>query len=294
MSRDPARAEPQRRPAWLKVAPVTGEGYRTIKDLVARRHLHTVCEEARCPNRHECWGARTATLMLLGDRCTRSCAFCGVGKKRRPLPPDPEEPGRVAAAVRELGLRHAVLTSVTRDDLPDGGAAHWAATLRAIRAACPGTTVEALVPDFGGDADALARVLAEGPEVLSHNVETVPELYARARRDSDWERSLALLGRVARAARHRPVRVKSGMMLGLGESQEQLREAMARLVEAGVEILTLGQYLPPSRRHLPVARFVPPEAFDELKRLGEALGLRHVEAGPFVRSSYRAERHLRV
>jgi lipoic acid synthetase len=294
MNRDPARAEPLRRPAWLKVAPVTGEGYRTIKDLVARRGLHTVCEEARCPNRHECWGARTATLMLLGDRCTRSCAFCGVGKTRRPLPPDPDEPARVAAAVRELDLRHTVLTSVTRDDLPDGGAAHWAATLRAIRAACPGTTVEALVPDFGGDAAALARVLAEGPEVLSHNVETVPELYARVRRDSDWERSLALLGRAARDTHHRPVRVKSGMMLGLGESREQLRAALARLVETGVEILTLGQYLPPSRRHLPVARFVPPEAFDELKRLGEAMGLRHVEAGPLVRSSYRAERHLHV
>lgn len=308
MDRDPARgrmgaAPPPdpgsaprslRRPAWLKVAPVTGEGYRTIKDLVARRRLHTVCEEARCPNRHECWGARTATLMLLGDRCTRGCAFCGVGKRRRPLPPDADEPRRVAAAVGELGLRHAVLTSVTRDDLADGGAAHWAAVLRRLRAACPDTTVEALVPDFGGDADALARVLAEEPEVLSHNVETVPELYPRARRDSDWERSLALLARVARAARRRPVRVKSGMMLGLGESRAQLAAAMARLAEAGVEILTLGQYLSPSRRHLPVARFVPPEEFAELKRLGESLGLRHVEAGPLVRSSYRAERHLHV
>jgi len=287
-------ARPLRRPAWLTVAPVTGEGYRAIKDLVARRHLHTVCEEARCPNRHECWGARTATLMLLGDRCTRGCAFCGVGKRREPLPPDPDEPARVAAAVRELGLRHAVLTSVTRDDLADGGAAHWAATLRALRAACPETTVEALVPDFGGDADALARVLAEGPEVLSHNVETVPELYPRARRDSDWERSLALLARVAQAAGERPPRVKTGMMLGLGESREQLLAAMARLVDAGVEILTLGQYLSPSRRHLPVARFVPPEEFEELKLLGEAMGLRHVESGPFVRSSYHAERHLRV
>ena len=285
--------KPQRRPDWLKVELETGEEYRQMKDLVADLALNTVCQEAHCPNLHECWNARTATFMILGETCTRHCSFCGVGKGR-PLPPDADEPRRVAEAVARLGCRHVVLTSVDRDDLEDYGAGQWAATLRAIRQRNEGVTLETLIPDFAGDEAALATLMAERPEVLSHNVETVPELYRRVRTDSDWQRSLTVLERAAAWKDEYPVRVKSGMMLGLGETREQVVAAMEVLVEHRCEILTLGQYLPPSRKHLPVDRFVPPEEFAELKRLGEEIGLRHVESGPFVRSSYRAETHLHV
>lgn len=280
-----------RRPAWLRVDLNTEEDYRRIRKLVGEENLHTVCGEANCPNLHECWNAGTATFLILGDVCTRHCSFCSVGKGR-PEPIDKDEPRRVAAAVSAIGCRHAVLTSVDRDDLPDGGAGIWAATIRAISKLDPPVSVEALVPDFGGDTHLLDLVLDESPAVLSHNVETVPELYPRVRTDSDFSRSLAVL---SHAAKHgsKP-RIKSGMMLGLGETREQVIGVMERLIAHRCEILTLGQYLPPTRRHLPVERFVEPAEFTELKEIGEGLGLRHVEAGPFVRSSYRAETHLHV
>ncbi len=287
------RAKPLRRPDWLKVRLDTGTDYQDLRRLVGEKGLHTVCREARCPNLHECWNARTATFMILGDVCTRHCGFCGV-RKGRPGAPDPGEPRRVAEAVRELGCRHAVLTSVDRDDLPDHGAGHWAATIRAVRDAVPGVTLETLIPDFQGRREALALVMAERPELLSHNVETVPELYKPVRHDSDFQRSLSVLRMAAEWKQHYTVRIKSGMMLGLGETRAQLAHAMERLLEAGCEILTLGQYLPPTRVHLPVKRFLPPAEFDEYKTLGESMGFRHVEAGPFVRSSYMAHRHLDV
>ena len=285
------RAKPLRRPDWLKVSLDTGEDYRELKRLIGDQALNTVCEEARCPNLHECWNARSATFMILGDTCTRHCGFCSVGKGR-PLPPDPDEPRRVAEAVRAMACRHAVLTSVDRDDLADLGAGHWAATLRAVRAASPGITMETLIPDFQGRRDALATVMAERPEVLSHNVETVPERYKPVRHDSSWTRSLAVLSMAREWKREYSVGIKSGMMLGLGETLEQLLSAMDALLQAGCEILTLGQYLSPTRSHLPVERFVPPEEFDELKAIGEAMGFKHVESGPFVRSSYMAHKHV--
>ncbi len=283
--------KPLRRPPWLKVELRTGPEYRELKSLIAKQNLNTVCEEARCPNRHECWNAGTATFMILGETCTRHCGFCSVGKGV-PGAPDGDEPRRVARAIAEMDCRHAVITSVDRDDLPDLGAGIWAETLRLIREFREGTTVESLIPDFQGRRDCLAVVMAEAPEILSHNVETVPELYKRARSGSDFERSLSVLTMAAEWKTDYAIRIKSGMMLGLGETREQLLAAMERLLEHRCEILTLGQYLSPTRRHLPVERFVPPEEFEEYKTIGEAMGFRHVESGPFVRSSYMAHRHL--
>ncbi len=282
-----------RRPDWLKVKLETGDDYKDLKELVGDLSLNTVCQEAHCPNLHECWNARTATFMILGDICTRHCSFCSVGKGR-PGTVDLDEPRRIGEAVKRMDCRHAVITSVDRDDLEDGGAGVWATTIRAVRELRPGTTLEVLIPDFQGDEKALATVMEAGPEVLAHNVETVPELYRRVRPDADFDQSLRVLQNASRWKNEYPLRIKSGMMLGLGETREQLTHAMEQLAEHACEILTLGQYLPPTRRHLPVERFVPPEEFAELKALGESLGLVHVEAGPFVRSSYRAERHLHV
>jgi lipoic acid synthetase len=282
-----------RRPPWLKVELQTGPEYRELKSLIAREKLNTVCEEARCPNRHECWNAGTATFMILGEVCTRHCGFCSVGKGT-PGEPDRDEPRRVAEAIASMDCRHAVITSVDRDDLPDLGAGIWAETLAAIRGKRPGTTVESLIPDFQGRRDCLATVMAERPEILSHNVETVPELYKRARHGSDFQRSLDLLALAAEWRDEYDLRIKSGMMLGLGETRAQLLATMTRLIEHGCEILTLGQYLSPTKRHLPVERFVPPEEFAEYKAIGEEMGFRHVESGPFVRSSYMAHRHLVV
>ncbi len=282
-----------RRPEWLKVSLETGDDYKDLKELVGDLSLNTVCQEAHCPNLHECWNARTATFMILGDICTRHCSFCSVGKGR-PGTVDLDEPRRIGEAVKRMDCRHAVITSVDRDDLDDGGAGVWAATIHAVRELRPGTTLEVLIPDFQGDESALTTVMEARPEVLSHNVETVPELYRRVRPDANFDQSLQVLRNAAGWKDEYPVRIKSGMMLGLGETREQLTRAMEQLAEHRCEILTLGQYLPPTRRHLPVERFVPPEEFAELKALGESLGLVHVEAGPFVRSSYRAERHLHV
>lgn len=282
------------RPDWLKVRLVDNDTYREVRGLVEGKGLNTVCAEARCPNIFECWGReKTATFMLMGDVCTRHCGFCavtqGVG---RPL--DPGEPGRVAQAVRELGVRHAVVTSVNRDELPDGGAGHFAATVRAIRQAAPGVTVELLVPDFLGDAAALASVLESRPEVLNHNTETVERLYRRVRPDAVYGRSLELLRRAAefRDGAAPSMGVKSGLMVGLGETADELRSTLADLRASGVDVVTVGQYMQPHERRLPVERYWTPEEFEELGRSARAMGFRHVEAGPLVRSSYHARHAL--
>jgi lipoyl synthase len=260
-----------------------------LKVLLRQARLHTVCEEARCPNAAECFGAGTATFLILGDVCTRACRFCAIARGRPPAPPDPEEPERVAAAVARLGLRHAVVTSVTRDDLEDGGAAAFAATVRAIRARCPETRIEVLVPDLGGLEAALELVLAAGPEVLNHNVETVARLYPRARPGATLARSLELLARAARHARA-PV-VKSGLMVGLGEEDAEVLELLGSLQRAGCQLVTIGQYLQPRRDNLPVARQVEESAYALYRERGRSLGLR-VLAGPLVRSSYHARETL--
>ena len=285
-----ALREPQaRKPAWLKVRAPGGPNYMRLQALMRERKLHTVCEEARCPNIGECWEERTATFMILGDVCTRRCGFCAVAHGR-PEWEDWGEPDRVGRTVAEMGLAHVVVTSVNRDDLADGGSEIFARTITAIRREAPGCRVEVLIPDFQGSAAALDTVLRARPDVLNHNIETVPRLYREVRPGSRYERSLELFGR-ARRHETAPV-VKSGMMLGLGESLEEVRATMADLHAAGVELLTLGQYLRPSPRHLPVVRYVPPEEFAALGAEGRALGFRHVEAGPLVRSSYHAKRQV--
>ncbi len=282
------------RPDWLKVRLVDNDDTRGILDLVRRKNLNTVCQEAQCPNIFECWGReKTATFMLMGDVCTRHCGFCavtqGVG---RPL--DPEEPRHVAEAVRELGVRHAVVTSVNRDELPDGGAAHFAATIRAVRTLNPGVTVEVLVPDFLGDEAALGTVLEASPEVLNHNTETVPRLYRRVRPDATYERSLELLARAAawRDTRAAAMRVKSGIMVGLGETVEEVLDTMRDIRSAGTDALTVGQYLQPHARRLPVERWWTPEEFARLRDEGRTMGFAVVESGPLVRSSYHARAAL--
>jgi lipoic acid synthetase len=282
------------RPEWLKVRVHDNELSRGIAALVADKHLNTVCQEARCPNLFECWGVdKTATFMLMGDVCTRHCGFCAVTQGAgRPL--DPEEPRHVAEAVKTLGVRHAVVTSVNRDELPDGGAAHFAATIREIRALTPGVTVEVLIPDFLGSAAALAAILDEGPEVLNHNTETVERLYKRVRPDALYARSRELLRRAAawRDDRKISMKVKSGVMVGLGETREELSKTLRDLRANGVEVVTVGQYLQPHARRLPVERYYTPDEFEELRKEGEALGFFRVESGPLVRSSYHARRAL--
>jgi lipoic acid synthetase len=283
----------ERRPDWLRIRLRTDESFRSVRSMVSELRLNTVCTEARCPNIYECWSAGTATFMILGDVCTRRCGFCNVTSGRPAPGVDPDEPAHVAEAVARLGLRHAVITSVDRDDLDDRGAGHFRDVILAIRRRNPGCAVEVLTPDFKGRPDAPAIVLDAAPEVFAHNVETVPRLYREARPGSKYRGSLALL---AAAARHRDrsgsaMRVKSSLMLGLGERDEEVLEVMADLREAGVDVVTLGQYLQPTREHLPVQRFVRPDEFDALGREGRALGFLHVESGPLVRSSYHAERH---
>jgi lipoic acid synthetase len=260
-----------------------GERFRDVDGIVRRGGLHTVCREALCPNRAECWEEGTATFMILGDVCTRGCGFCGV-RGGTPKPPDEDEPARLAAAVARLGLRHAVLTSVTRDDLPDGGAAAWAAAIGELRRACPGCAVEALVPDFGGDPAAQDRVIGARPDVFGHNLETVRRLYPVARRQAGYERSLGLLARAAAAG----LVVKTGAMAGLGETDGELAQLMDDARAAGASFFTLGQYLRPTRRALPVARYLAPEAFVRFEQEGLARGFTGAACGPFVRSSFRA------
>jgi lipoic acid synthetase len=263
-----------------------GENYQDLKHIMRTHDLHTVCESARCPNMGECWEHRTATFMILGNICTRACGFCAVPSGKPLGPPEEDEPERVAEAVERMGLRYAVITSVNRDDQPDGGAAIFARTITEIRRRVPGCRVEVLIPDFRGDGGALGTVMAARPDVLNHNVETVPRLYRLVRKGAVYERSLELLRRAREMAAEVPT--KSGMMLGLGETREEILQAMEDIAAQRTHILTLGQYLQPSPKHLPVERFVHPEEFAEFKRLGEQMSFKHVEAGPLVRSSYHA------
>jgi lipoyl synthase len=282
----PSRLE---RPEWLKVRLSTTGEYEQVRAMMRQLSLVTVCEEARCPNIHECWAReRTATFMLLGEICTRHCGFCAVGKGK-PGDLDPQEPEHVAQAVAELGLAHAVVTSVNRDDLPDGGAAHFAETIRAIRRRNPGCAVEVLIPDFCGDADALRTVLDAEPHVLNHNIETVPRLYRRVRPDAIYERSLELLARAA-AFRNdgRRMRVKSGIMAGLGETTEELLSTLSDLRAHGCDIATVGQYLQPYEKRLPVEKYYTPDEFAAIRAEAMRMGFAHVESGPLVRSSYHA------
>jgi lipoic acid synthetase len=288
------RASRLERPPWLKVRLSTTGEYEEVRRMMRRLSLVTVCEEARCPNIHECWAReRTATFMLMGDVCTRTCGFCAVGKGA-PGTLDPGEPERVAQAVKELGLSHAVITSVNRDDLADGGAGHFAASIRAIRRNVPGCTVEVLIPDFCGNWDALDAVLREVPEILNHNLESVGRLYRRVRPQAVYERSLELLARsdARRRAEGTAMRTKSGVMVGLGETLDELERALEDLRAAGCDIATIGQYLQPHEKRLPVERYYTPEEFEMLRLRGEEMGFLRVEAGPLVRSSYHARRAL--
>jgi len=282
-----AERRQQPKPAWLKVPLPGGEGYTRLKALAREKGLHTVCEEARCPNVGECWRGEhaTMTLMVLGDECTRCCRFCAVRTSERPPPPDPGEPRHVGEAVAAMGVAYVVITSVDRDDLPDGGAAHFAACVREVRERSPGTVVETLIPDL--QESALEALMAARPDVLAHNVEVVDRLQRRIRDPRcSFERSLETLRGAKRVAPD--VLTKSSIMLGLGESREELDDAMRRLREAGVDFLTLGQYLRPTPNHAPVREYVEPARFEELKAAGEALGFRYVASGPLVRSSYKA------
>lgn len=274
-----------RRPAWLKAPAPVGDNYMELKRLVRGLRLHTVCESAACPNIGECWNHRTATFMILGNFCTRRCGFCAV-QKGAPLEVDPDEPRRVAEACQHLGLRHAVITSVNRDDLKDGGAGHFAAVIRAIRDRIAECRVEVLVPDFQGSRDAMRTVMDAAPDVLNHNIETVRRLYREVRFGARYERSLEML---AYAAELRPdIPTKSGLMVGLGETDEEVIEVLRDLRRHGVKIVTIGQYLRPTLQHLPVLRYVTPEQFAGYRRAAQEMGFDHVESGPFVRSSYHA------
>jgi lipoic acid synthetase len=280
----------ERKPPWFKVPPPGGPRYRELTQLIRDEQLHTVCQEAACPNVGECWERGTATFMILGDTCTRRCGFCNV-KTGRPTWNDPLEPARVARTIARMGLRHAVITSVDRDDLPDKGARIWAATIRQVRRQAPGCKVECLTPDFQGQEMPLAAVLAERPDVFNHNLEVVPRLYPVARRGSTWRRSLRVL-RNAKAMGAGEVVTKSGLMVGLGETHDEMVAAFTDLREAGVQVLTVGQYLRPSECHLPVVRYWHPDEFKALEEAAYALGFDHIAAGPLVRSSYHADEHV--
>jgi lipoic acid synthetase len=278
------------RPAWIRAKAPQGPAYERIRTLMRGLALNTVCEEAHCPNLGECWSRGTATFMILGDVCTRACGFCAVRTGLPGRPPDPDEPRRVADAVARMGLRHAVVTSVNRDDQRDGGAAIFAATIREIRARVPGCAVEVLIPDFKGRGDALQVVVDARPDVLNHNVETVPRLYRAARPGASFPRSLELL----RRARDAGLLTKSGIMLGLGEELPEVEDTIRAIRAAGTDILTVGQYLRPSPKHLPVLRYYAPAEFEALRAFALGLGFSHVESGPLVRSSYHAESHRGV
>ena len=274
-----------RLPSWFRQPLPSGAEGGRVRDLLGRHGLHTVCEGAKCPNRAACWHDSAAAFLILGDACTRDCRFCAIPHAARPAPPDPGEPARLAEAAAAMGLRHVVVTSVTRDDLPDGGAAHFAATIRVLRDRLPGATVEVLIPDLQGDANALAVVLAAAPDILNHNLETVERLHPAVRPQADYARSLAVLRRAAQAG----ARVKSGLMLGMGETDAELSATLRDLRATGATLLTLGQYLAPSAAHHPVARFVPPAEFDRWRDEALARGFACVAAAPHVRSSYHAE-----
>ncbi len=276
-----------KKPKWLRVKLPTGENYKRVRSLVDEHKLHTICESGNCPNMGECWGEGTATFMILGNICTRSCGFCAV-KTGRPDEVDEFEPGRVAHSVKTMGVKHAVITSVDRDDLKDGGSIIWAQTVRAIRQQSPTTTLETLIPDFAGKWENLQQIIDVGPEIVSHNLETVRRLTKEVRIQAKYDRSLEVLFRLKKGG----MRTKSGVMLGLGETHEEIIETMTDLRSVNVDILTLGQYLQPTAKHLPIVEFVTPERFAEYQELGMKMGFRYVESGPLVRSSYHAEKHL--
>ncbi len=279
--------EIKRKPDWLRVKLPVGKEYAHVRTLVDTHKLHTICESGNCPNMGECWGAGTATFMILGNICTRSCSFCAVATGK-PLPVDWDEPQRVAQSVKLMEVKHCVITSVDRDDLKDGGSTVWAETINAIRRASPNTTLETLLPDFKGIWENLKRVLAVRPEVVSHNLETVKRLTKQVRIQAKYERSLECLSHIADAG----LRTKSGIMLGLGETEDEIKATMDDLKNSGVQILTLGQYLQPTKQHHPVLEWVHPDKFARLKDYGLSIGFTYVESGPLVRSSYHAERHL--
>ncbi len=276
------------KPKWLRVKLPTGEEYKKVRNIVSEHKLHTICESGHCPNMGECWGEGTATFMILGNVCTRSCGFCNVNTGK-PEEVDVFEPAKVAKSVSLMGVKHAVITSVDRDDLKDGGSEVWAQTVRAIRQQSPGTTMETLIPDFGGKWENLQQIIDVAPEVVSHNLETVRRLTKSVRIQAKYDRSIELLRRLGKAG----LRTKSGIMLGLGETKQEVIEAMDDLRSVGVHILTLGQYLQPTSKHLPVAEFIHPDTFKELEKIGLEKGFMYVESGPLVRSSYHAEKHVK-
>ncbi len=277
----------KRKPKWLRVKLPTGENYRNVRNIVSEHKLHTICESGSCPNMGECWGEGTATFMILGNICTRSCGFCGV-KTGKPLPADLAEPQKIANSVKLMKVKHCVITSVDRDDLEDGGSIIWSETVKAVREVSPTTTMETLIPDFGGKWHNLQRIIDVAPEIVSHNLETVRRLTKEVRIQAKYNRSLEVLRRLKKAG----MKTKSGIMLGLGETEEEVVETMEDLRSVGVDILTLGQYLQPTPKHLPVEDFITPEKFAEYKEIGLKMGYRFVESGPLVRSSYHAEKHL--
>ena len=278
----------KRKPKWLRVKLPTGENYKQVRSLVDDYKLHTICESGHCPNMGECWGAGTATFMILGNTCTRSCGFCNVATGR-PLPVDWDEPDRVGRSIKLMKVKHAVITSVDRDDLSDGGSIIWAETINAIRRISPGTTMETLIPDFRGIENQMDRVLEAAPEVISHNIETVRRLTRQVRIQAQYDRSMGVLRYLKDNGAHR---TKSGIMLGLGEEVDEVRQSLNDLREAKVDVVTLGQYLQPTSNHLPVNNFVAPDVFKQLEEEALMLGFIHVESGPLVRSSYHAEKHI--
>lgn len=276
-----------KKPKWLRVKLPTGDNYKKVRNLVTEHKLHTICESGNCPNMGECWGEGTATFMILGNICTRSCGFCAV-KTGRPQEVDIYEPGKVAKSIKLMGVKHAVITSVDRDDLKDGGSNIWVNTVRAIRKQSPGTTMETLIPDFAGNWDNLQKIIDIAPDIVSHNLETVRRLTKEVRIQAKYDRSLEALFRLKKGG----MKTKSGIMLGLGEKHNEILETMEDLASINLDILTLGQYLQPTIKHLPIAEFVTPERFKEYKEIGLKMGFKYVESGPLVRSSYRAEKHL--
>lgn len=276
-----------KKPNWLRVKLPIGENYKKVRALVDEHKLHTICESGSCPNMGECWGEGTATFMILGNICTRSCGFCAV-QTGKPEAIDEFEPGKVAHSIKTMGIKHAVITSVDRDDLKDGGAGIWVQTVRAVRHQSPGTTMETLIPDFAGKWENLQQVIDVAPEIVSHNLETVRRLTKQVRIQAKYDRSLEVLFRLKKGG----MRTKSGVMLGLGETDEEVIETMEDLRAVGVDILTLGQYLQPTPKHLPIVEFVEPERFQKYEKLGLEMGFRFVESGPLVRSSYHAEKHI--
>lgn len=284
---DTEEVQRTKKPDWLRVRLPTGEKYKHVRNLVSDYNLHTICQSGNCPNMGECWGAGTATFMILGNTCTRSCGFCAVATGR-PDPVDWDEPQRVAEAIHLMEVKHAVITSVDRDELKDGGSILWANTIRAVRALNPDTTLETLIPDFKGIKENIDRIIAVAPEVVSHNIETVERLTRQVRIQAKYHRSLEVI----RYLKENGMRTKSGIMLGLGERKEEVVAAMKDLRDNGCDVVTLGQYLQPTKKHLAVTRFVHPDEFAEYKRIGYEMGLDYVESGPLVRSSYHAEKHL--